>query len=277
MKRENKIKSTVNDLDSHGNYLVATIHWWANNMKKKNENKPIYANRITILLYFTFERVPIVFTMPIPIETVTLVRTTRAVHLMIFFAIHAFKDMKTWLTIFSSHSICFLILHITLCFLPVMFGHMSSIVLGTPGDVRVTVECWMSPFPAVLTLWNTQIHIGITNSRNKSSNIELMIDNVLYWRIALCCSNHSSLKDKWSHNEQSSSMGYQVKSGGITRELDKEPSLYYPLYIYMAPGPCYNNIYLALKSMHHPHVHYSSTCVFHKATMLLTCALMSYL
>ena len=64
-------------------------------MKKKNENKPIYANRITILLYFTFERVPIVFTMPIPIETVTLVRTTRAVHLMIFFAIHAFEDVRT--------------------------------------------------------------------------------------------------------------------------------------------------------------------------------------
>ena len=42
----------------------------------------------------------------------------------------------------------------------------------------------------------------------------------------LCCSNHSSFKDKWSHNEQSSPMGYQVKSGGITRELDKEPSLY---------------------------------------------------
>jgi len=45
----------------YGNYLVATIHWWANNMKKKNENKPIYANRITTLLYFTFERVPVVY------------------------------------------------------------------------------------------------------------------------------------------------------------------------------------------------------------------------
>ena len=46
---------------------------------------------------------------------------------------------------------------------------------------------------------------------------------------------------------------------GITRELDKELSLYYPLYIYMAPGPCYNNIYLALKFMALPHIHYSST------------------
>jgi len=38
----------------------------------------------------------------------------------------------------------------------------------------------------------------------------------------------------------------------ITRELDKEPSLYYPLY--MAPGSYYNNIYPALKSMPLPHV-----------------------
>ena len=63
------------------------------------------------------------------------------------------------------------------------------------------------------------------------------------------------------------SVGYLVV--GITRELDKEPSLYYLLYIYMAPGLCYNNIYPALKSMLLPHVYYSST-------MLSTCALMSY-
>jgi len=69
--------------------------------------------------------------------------------------------------------------------------------------------------------------------------------------------------------------GYLVV--GITRELDKEPSLYYPLYIYMAPGPCYNNIYLALKSMPLSHVYYSSTCVFFKTTILPTCALTSYL
>jgi len=48
------------------------------------------------------------------------------------------------------------------------------------------------------------------------------------------------------------SVGYLVV--GITRELDKEPLLYYPLYIYMAPSPCYNNIYPALKSMRCPHV-----------------------
>ena len=44
--------------------------------------------------------------------------------------------------------------------------------------------------------------------------------------LALCCSNHLSLRDKWSHNQQSSPVGYQVMNGGITRELDKEPSLH---------------------------------------------------
>ena len=61
---------------------------------------------------------------------------------------------------------------------------------------------------------------------------------------------------------------------GITRELDKELLLYLPLYICFCPGPCYNIILspcFALMS------YYSSTCVFHKATMLPTCALTSYL
>ena len=50
---------------------------------------------------------------------------------------------------------------------------------------------------------------------------------------ASCCSNHSSLKNKWSHNKQSSPMGYQVKSGEITRKLDKEPSLHWSsIYIH---------------------------------------------
>ena len=74
-----------------------------------------------------------------------------------------------------------------------------------------------------------------------------------------CYSNHLSLKDKWSHNEQSSLMGYQVKSGGLQENSTRSPRCIDPLYILQAPSPCYNNIYLALKSMPLPHVHYSST------------------
>ena len=70
------------------------------------------------------------------------------------------------------------------------------------------------------------------------------------------------------------SIGYLVV--GITRELDKEPSLYYPLYIYMAPGPYYNNIYLALKSMRHT-FNLRCTCAYYVYTMRNPCLLTSLL
>jgi len=65
-----------------------------------------------------------------------------------------------------------------------------------------------------------------------------------------CCSNHLSLKDKWSHNEQSSPMGYQVKSGRITRELDKEPSLHCSS-IYTTTLWSVLQQYIYLMSIHH--------------------------
>ena len=65
-----------------------------------------------------------------------------------------------------------------------------------------------------------------------------------------CCSNHSSLKDKWSHNEQSSPMGYQVKSGGITRELNKELSLHCSS-IYTTTSWSVLQQYVYLMSIHH--------------------------
>jgi len=65
-----------------------------------------------------------------------------------------------------------------------------------------------------------------------------------------CCSNHSSLKDKWSHNEQSSPMGYQVKSGGITRELNKEPLLHCSS-IYTTTLWSMLQQYVYLMSIHH--------------------------
>ena len=69
--------------------------------KKKRKSKPNYDNRISTLLYSTFVRVPIVFYCA-TLCSVTPIRTTIAVHLMIPFTIHVFEDMKTWLTIFGS-------------------------------------------------------------------------------------------------------------------------------------------------------------------------------
>ena len=67
---------------------------------------------------------------------------------------------------------------------------------------------------------------------------------------SVCCSNHSLLKDKWSYNKQSSPMGYQVKSGGITKELDKEPSLHcFSIYINTMWSMLQQCVYLM--SIHH--------------------------
>ena len=73
-----------------------------------------------------------------------------------------------------------------------------------------------------------------------------------------CYSNHSSLKDKWSYNEQSSLIGYQVKSKGITRELDKEPSLHCSS-IYINTMWSMLQQYVYLMSIHHASSSYPIT------------------
>ena len=80
-------------------------------------------------------------TMPIPIETVVPVRTAIAIHLMVSFAIHAFEDMRARLTVFGGRLVCFFVVHATPCFLSVVFGRVSSVALGTSGDMRTTAEC----------------------------------------------------------------------------------------------------------------------------------------
>ena len=77
----------------------------------------------------------------------------------------------------------------------------------------------------------------------------------------MCCSNHSSLKDKWSHNEQSFPMGYQVKSGDYKRTRQGALAallLYlYKLHVVRATTICLPHVHLPcfyLMSITHPHV-----------------------
>ena len=125
------------------------------------------------------------FTMPISVEPVMPIRTAIAIHLMVSFAVHAFEDMRTWLTSNGGYVICFLIFHTTPRFLSVVFGIVSSVTLGASGDMRAAAKCRMTPLPTVFTLRNSWVHICSANSCNKSSNIELTIDDVLCTRTAL--------------------------------------------------------------------------------------------
>jgi len=76
-----------------------------------------------------------------PVKTIAPVRTAIAIHLMIPFAIHALEDVRTWLTDFGSRMVEFFIFGATPHLFSVMFGRMSSIAFGVPGDMRVTTEC----------------------------------------------------------------------------------------------------------------------------------------
>ena len=93
--------------------------------------------------------------MPISIETVAPIWTTIAVCLMIPFAVHAFEDVRTWLAFLGGCSICFLVVHATPHFLSVVFGRISSIALGAPGNMRTVTKYRMFSLPTVLALWDT--------------------------------------------------------------------------------------------------------------------------
>jgi len=108
-----------------------------------------------------------------------------AIHLMVTFAVHAFEDMWTWLAFLGGQTIHFLVFHAAPHFLSVMFGSVSFIALGVPGDMRTTTKYQMFPLPTVLTLWNTWVHVGTFDSSDESSNVEATIDNVLCQRTAL--------------------------------------------------------------------------------------------
>ena len=123
--------------------------------------------------------------MPLSIEVVAPIGTTITVHLMISFAIHAFEDVRTWLTIFGHQTISFLILHATPCFLSVVFSSMDSVALGASGDMRAATKCQMSLLPIVLALQNTWVHIGTFDGSNEVSSVEMTIDDVLCQRTAL--------------------------------------------------------------------------------------------
>jgi len=71
--------------------------------KKEKEKETKTKLQLTGLLHYCalLRKLLSFFTMPISIEVVVPIRTPIAIHLMISFAIHAFEDVRTWLTIFG--------------------------------------------------------------------------------------------------------------------------------------------------------------------------------
>ena len=111
--------------------------------KKKREKETNLVMLTGLLHYCTLlsKEFLLFSTMPLFVKLVVPIRTTIAICLMVSLAIHAFEDMRTWLTNIGSRTIHFLVFHTTPHFLSVVFGIMSSIALSAPGDVRATTKC----------------------------------------------------------------------------------------------------------------------------------------
>ena len=100
-----------------------------------------------------------------------------------------------------------------------LISQLFVVAFVHPAYVRIAL-IW--GFPAQLSLWES-IHWLWRYKLNE-------VCDTLYTTTD-CCSNHSSLKDKWSHNKQNSSVGYQVTNGGLQENLTRSPRCIAPLFI----------------------------------------------
>jgi len=58
-----------------------------------------------------------------------------------------------------------------------MRDKVEAITLHTFGSLNGAYTSHVAPFPTVLALWDTQIHIGSTNRSNKASYVEVSVDD----------------------------------------------------------------------------------------------------
>ena len=70
-----------------------------------------------------------------------------------------------------------------------MDGLMGTITLDTFCALDSTHTLHMTPFPIVLTLWNSRVYIGTTNYGNKAANIEHSVDEDFCFHTTLSVSN----------------------------------------------------------------------------------------
>jgi len=144
-------------------------------------------NMIVILLYSILVEFLSFSTMPLFVQTFLPIRTWITVCLMVFLAVNTLEDMRVRLAFLSSKPwwIHLGVFFAAPCFLPVMLRFMRSIVFNIPRCVWLVAEYWVFLFPAVLTLWNTRIHICAMNGGNILANVELLIDDVLSFGFTL--------------------------------------------------------------------------------------------
>ena len=115
------------------------------------------------------------------VKVVTLERTDIRICLVITLVVDTLKCVGAWFAL-----LCFKIRRVnlkvhltTLCKMLMILNLMWSIAFYIPRTLKVAGKSGMTPLLAILVLWNTKIHICITNSGNEATDVEAMIDECL--------------------------------------------------------------------------------------------------
>ena len=100
---------------------------------------------------------------------------------MITFAVGTLEGMETWflLLCLKSRGISLLVSFTTPGKLSVMYRLVRATTFDTSHTLNSAHICSVTPLPTILTLWNSQIHIGTTNASDVLTNVETSADKFL--------------------------------------------------------------------------------------------------
>jgi len=158
MKRKNKIKSTVNDLDSWVNWVFSTF------------------SEFLVLLHI------ILF-----IESIFPKGACIQIHLVVSFAVQAFEWIRARFTLlgFQSWRVCLEVYLATSGEVTVVFNFMESITFDVFWPLNFTHESCMPLLPIVLALEYAWVHVCSTYHCNIASHIKGPVNRHFSWRTAL--------------------------------------------------------------------------------------------
>ena len=106
--------------------------------------------------------------------------------LVIILIVDTFKYMRVQFSLFGfkTRRVHLKVCLVTLGKIIMVFNLVWSVTLNAPKVLEATSEGDISLLPAVLTLWDSRIHIHISNGSNITTNIEALIDE-FGWRTTL--------------------------------------------------------------------------------------------
>jgi len=115
------------------------------------------------------------------IESILSEWTIVVVSLVFSFAINTFEKVSTrsFFLSFEFKSVSFKVSLITLCYFPIMFNFMRTIVLLVFSTIYTISKSGMSPLLVIFVLRDARVHISFLNDCNMLSYIEIFVNKTL--------------------------------------------------------------------------------------------------